>query len=34
MQDGAAHGEFVTGTLDAKKLKSAEWRLATDSKVC
>jgi len=34
LKDGAAHDECVTGALDAKELKSARWRLATESKVC
>jgi len=31
---GGANGECVTGSLDRKQLKSATWRMATDSKVC
>ena len=29
-----ANGECVTGPLDRKQLKSATWRMATESKVC
>ena len=31
---GEANAECVTGPLDRKKLKSATWRMATESKVC
>jgi hypothetical protein len=31
---GGANGECVTGPLDRKKLKSATWRMTTESKVC
>jgi predicted RecB family nuclease len=31
---GAANVECVTGSLDRKQLKSATWRMATESKVC
>jgi len=31
---GGANGECVTGPLDRKKLKSATWRMAAESKVC
>src|SRR6266478_2587786 len=31
---GGANGECVTGPLDRKKLKSATWRMAIESKVC
>ena len=31
---GGANGECVIGPLDRKKLKSATWRMATESKVC
>lgn len=31
---GGANGECVTGPLDRKKLKSATWRMATETKLC
>src|ERR1035437_1230610 len=34
LTEGIANEEWFTGTLDTKVLKSAKWRLATDSRVC
>jgi hypothetical protein len=34
LKKGVTNDEWVTGPLDTKELKSAKWRLATESTVC
>ena len=34
LTEGVADDEWFTGPLDTKQLTSAEWRLATESRVC
>jgi predicted RecB family nuclease len=34
LTEGVANDEWVTGPLDTRELKSAKWRLATESRVC